>query len=271
MLLTGKETVLIDAGIGKKKIEEIDQARRIDILIISHSHPDHIRYWHLLHDRRILLPRETPEAVKDLQLLGERFTGTPENGAYWAKWVSGAFGVRALRDPDQRYTDGDILDLGGARLEAIRARGHTDDHYCFLDRKTGTLMTTDIDLTAFGPWYANPESDIALFQESIKKIMAIPYQRVCSSHRPPIEGDATVDFEAFLGHFEAHRTAIRDLCDPPTTVDRIVAASPIYENKLPNKVLQRIFETNMVVKNLQLLIRDGLVEERHGLYAKVGA
>jgi glyoxylase-like metal-dependent hydrolase (beta-lactamase superfamily II) len=40
-LFTGPETLLIDAGIGKNKLLEIDRRHRIDVLLISHSHPDH--------------------------------------------------------------------------------------------------------------------------------------------------------------------------------------------------------------------------------------
>lgn len=265
-LFTGFETVLIDAGMGDDRIRAIDQDKRIDTLIISHSHPDHIRYWHVLKDRRILLPKETPDTVKDLQLLGERFTGTAERGAYWAKLVRNSFGVRPLPDADDTYEDGDVLEIGGAELQAIRADGHIRDHYCFLERKSGTLMTTDIDLTAFGPWYGNPESDIETFANSVRKVMGLSYNRVCSSHRLPIEGDATRHFVTFLGGFTRHRKAVLTLCKTPSTLEEIAAVSPFYGNGLPDKTIQRMFERNMVEKNLALLMRDGLVEESHGRF-----
>ncbi len=67
-LLTGEETVLIDTGIGEGKIREIDEKSRIDVVIITHSHPDHILNWYLLEDRHLLLPQQTPDAVHDLAL-----------------------------------------------------------------------------------------------------------------------------------------------------------------------------------------------------------
>ncbi len=270
LLLKGKETVLIDAGIGEARIREIDENTPIDILIISHSHPDHIRYWHLFEDRHILMPRETPEVISDLELLGDRFTGTAERGAYWAKAIGEALGIRPMRAPDARYSDGDLLDFGGGHvLQAIHAPGHVDDHYCFLHTATGTLFTTDIDLTPFGPWYGNPESAIEQFADSTKMIMNVPYQRVCTSHRPPIEGDATGEFEAFLAVFDRHRQRILDLCRPPRTLEQIAAASPFYEDRLPEKMIQKIFEENMAEKQLDLLIRDGLVQESDGLYSRI--
>jgi hydroxyacylglutathione hydrolase len=270
LLLTGPETVLIDAGVGERVIRAIDRERRIDVLIITHSHPDHIRDWHLLEDRHLLLPRETPESVKDLQLLGERFTGSQENGAHWAWMVGEGLGARPLRDPDERYGDGDLLHLGRAELQAVHAPGHVDDHYCFFERRSGTLFTTDIDLTSFGPWYGNPESDIEAFEESVLKVMSLPYERVCTSHKEPVEGDATEEFERFLSAFGRQRDKVLDLCRVPASLDRLIEASPFYGDALEDKVIQGIFEQAMIRKNLALLIRDGLVKEADGLYAQAG-
>ncbi|MFH1117335.1 MAG: MBL fold metallo-hydrolase [Pseudomonadota bacterium] len=267
LLLVGGETVLIDAGIGEHQIREIDRKRRIDVLIITHSHPDHIRHWHVLGDRVIMMPRETPEAVTDLDRLGERFMESKELAEEWVRWIED-FGVRALREPDRRYADGDILDLAGCRLEAIRTPGHLGDHYCFFERTTGTLFTTDIDLTAFGPWYGNPEADIGTFRRDVKRVMALPYERVCSSHKEPVEGDATSLFEAFLEAFSRQSRAVLDLCGPDASLRDITAAMPIYRKRLPNKVLHEAFETVMVKKILDTLIRDGLVEELHGRYIR---
>jgi hydroxyacylglutathione hydrolase len=265
-LFTGSETVLIDAGMGEERIKAIDSDKRIDILLVTHSHPDHISNWALLKDRHILLPQETPDAVRDMKLLGERLAGTEEGGAIWVRWATNAFGLQHLREPDGRYKDADVLEIGGVELEAIHAPGHIQDHYCFLERKSGTLLTTDIDLTGFGPWYGNAESDIESFEASVRKVMSLFYNRVCSSHKAPIEGDATVDFKAFLGKFARQRNVVRQLCRTPSTLDEIVNASPFYGNAFQDKAAQRIFEGNMVSKNLELLVRDGLVEKSNGRF-----
>ncbi|MBM3303066.1 MAG: hypothetical protein FJY85_24350 [Deltaproteobacteria bacterium] len=99
--------------------------------------------------------------------------------------------------------------------------------------------------------------------------MAVPYRRVCSSHKEPIEGDATDLFLEYLAAFDRHKTRIRDLCDPPTTVDAVAEASPFYNNGLPYKIIQFLFERQMVLKNLALLVRDGLVTGSEGLYGRV--
>ncbi len=268
-LITGNETVLIDTGVGVVRLRELDASLRIDKVIISHPHPDHISGCKVLQDRPLLLPAETPDSVKDLVELGTRFTGTREDGVVWADFAKNSLGLEPLRDPDGRFGDGDILDFGSVRLEAIRAPGHLPDHYCFFDHCSKTLLTTDIDFTSFGPWYGNPECDITPFKASIRNIMDLPYLRVCSSHKPPIEGDATEEFTAFLDMFKQQRRLILNLCDPSSTLEQMVRVSPFYGNKLNDKRIQVIFEKNMIVKNLEILMHDGRVEGKNGVYRMV--
>jgi hydroxyacylglutathione hydrolase len=268
-LLTGGQNVLIDAGIDRQTLVDIDRQLRIDRLIISHSHPDHIVSWHLLEDRHIAFPLETPEAVSDLQRLGRRFMGSEEKGAYWADKVGQWLGLRPLRRPDQRFSDGQVLDIGDFALEAILAPGHLNDHYVFFERNHGILLSSDIDFSNFGPFYGQPECDIEPFKRSVRKVMALPYRLVCSSHKSPIRGDATPDFEKFLKGFEIHQAKIEAECSSPLSLDQIVARSPLYHDRMPDKVFQQTFEAAMIAKNLPYLLGSGRLEKIGDRYRRV--
>lgn len=265
-LITGAQTVLIDAGMGEEIIREIDNFQRIDFLLISHSHPDHVLYWHLLQDRHIMMPQETPDGITDLLELGLRFTGSEEKAVHWKKRIGDGFGLQALREPDARYSDEQVFDFGGVRIKAIHAPGHLEDHYCFLVDDS-VLLTTDIDFDSFGPWYGNPECDIKQFKESIQKVRTIPCNLVCSSHRPPIaSADSQQAFDEYLAHFDRQQKAVLDLCEQPISLDELVNKSPIYWDKLPDKNVQKIFETNIVQKILDQAAEAGLVKEDNGLW-----
>jgi glyoxylase-like metal-dependent hydrolase (beta-lactamase superfamily II) len=269
-LITGSETVIIDTGIGVQKLKEIDREKRIDRVIISHSHPDHIAGSSVLQDRHLLLPEETGEDVHDLLMLGTRFTGSFEEGKKWAAFVRSVLSIEPLKEPDGRYGNGDMLDFGSVRLEAIHVPGHLNDHYCFFDHESKTLLSTDIDFSSFGPWYGNPECAIEPFIEGIRKVMTFPYDQVCSSHKPPIKGETAKDaFDEFLNMFDRHRQQILDLCNSPVTLDQMAAISPFYSNKLKGTIVQDVFEKNMIQKNLDLLVRDGLVVNEDGFFKRI--
>ena len=266
-LMTGGQTVLVDAGIGAERIGEIDRRARIDILIISHSHPDHILSWHVLNDRQLYLPVQTPASVGDLRLLGHRFVEGRQAAQYWTWVASSRLGIHPMRRPDHRFDDGEILDLGSIQLQAIHAPGHLDDHYCFLEKCSGTLFSIDIDFTGFGPWYGNPEGDIHRFRDSVYVLRNLPYRQICASHKPPIAFcDADAAFDRYLKAFDRQKAAILDLCREGMDLTAMVNRSPFYRNRMPDSTLQHIFETQMIRKNLALLLDEGRIVEEKGKF-----
>lgn len=270
-LITGKETILIDAGIGEERIREIDAVHRIDSLIISHSHLDHLLHWPRLNDRRILIPRETPDGFTDLMELGIRFTGSRELAIPWIKRVTETLDYRPLREPDGRYHHNEIIDNGTVKIEAIHAPGHLSDHYCFFIHGDDVLLSTDIDFESFGPWYGNPESDIETFRESIRMIRKLPYTRVCGSHKPPLkQEEAPKAFDRYLELFDERQNSIYDLCAEPRSLQELISASPFYRDKMPNKTLQDIFEKQMINKNIDILLRENRIEQTGERFQQTG-
>ncbi len=266
-LLCGDRTVLIDTGIGVERIDALDRAVRIDTLVISHSHPDHILAWHRLTDRELLLSAQTDDSVCDLKQLGLRFVEKREDAAHWTWVAENEMGLHPLRQPDRRFDDGQVLDFGNIQLRAIRAPGHLMDHYCFFELGTRTLFSTDIDFTGFGPWYGNPEGDPALFQQSVAMLRQIPFERICSSHKFPMAVvDAERAFDKYLAAFDHQQELIFDLCRQGLDLESMLRASPFYRNRMPDATLQRVFETQMIRKNLAQLIADKRVVAESGRY-----
>ena len=268
-LFTGDKNILIDAGADEELILSIDRKIGIDTLIISHTHPDHIRCWHLLSHRELFLPMETPDSVHKLESLGERFVGSRERGIYWADIIGRLLDLQPFRQPDGRYSDGDIFDIGTLRIEAIHNPGHLNDHYCFFEHITGTLFATDIDFTSFGPWYGNPEGRIKPFKAGIRELMKLPYKRVCSSHKIPPEGDATALFNNFLAAFDRQKEQVFSVIGSGKNLHEIIKASPIYNNKFMDPILQYAFEENLVHENLLMLLEENRIIKDGELYIPI--
>ncbi|MBW1898868.1 MAG: hypothetical protein JRI61_07400 [Deltaproteobacteria bacterium] len=88
----------------------------------------------------------------------------------------------------------------------------------------------------------------------------MPYKLVCSSHKMPMYGDRTDDFKKFSDGFERHRKKILSLCKTPRSIDELVRVSPVYMNRMSDKILQETFEKGMISKSLDLMIQDGLIK-----------
>ncbi len=78
--------------------------------------------------------------------------------------------------------------------------------------------------------------------------------------------DANQAFDDYLAIFEQRKQQILDLFDGPKSFADLVAASPFYRNKMPDKNLQFVFEGRMIQKNLDLLSAEGRIKSEGGVY-----
>ncbi len=82
--------------------------------------------------------------------------------------------------------DGDIIDLGGQKLEVLEIPGHTDDAIALLDRNSGFLWSGDSFYE--GPiWMFFPETDLVAYQKSITRLAELvpELKAVFPAHNTP--------------------------------------------------------------------------------------
>ncbi|WP_202320339.1 MBL fold metallo-hydrolase [Archaeoglobus neptunius] len=246
--------VLIDAGTG------IDILKRIkaDILVISHTHPDHASGAWLFQNKKVLGPNKFQT---DLDSLANRFAGK-ELAEMWKSFIKGATGMKSFTY--EGYEEGIIMK--SPEIEAIPVLGHTADHHALLiDQKV--LFGADVDLTSFGPFYGNPESDPYLFKKEIEKLFDLDFEVFVSAHTKPVFGkeEAIRRMEKFIRKFDEREERILEILQEPKTVDEIVEISPIYGRKPYFKDMLDYFERNMILKHLERLEKEGKVE-KEGIY-----
>ncbi len=83
--------------------------------------------------------------------------------------------------PARLLEDGDVIDLGGRRIEAVHTPGHSPGHLCYYERERGYLFTGD--LVYEGTLYASyPSTDPEAYLASVEKISALPVGRVLPAH-----------------------------------------------------------------------------------------
>lgn len=136
-LVVAERTMLIDAGTGLGSdrvisgIRSILADRRLDMIVATHCHFDHVGG---LHD-----------------LVSE----------FGCEVYAGELDAPRIRDADDRYTlasafgglmapvdvtglsDGDVIDLGDRRFRTIWTPGHTEGGICLYDESSGTLFSGD--------------------------------------------------------------------------------------------------------------------------------
>lgn len=256
ILVDSDSVCLIDAGCGMSALEQVLEVATPDLIVISHAHPDHTSGCWMFEDVPLHVPVMSLRDVGDVDRMAERFAPPPLRAAYKA-FIQGSMGFEGFA-PSHTYDAGSTFDFGKARLVAIHAPGHTDDHMCFFDTATGILLATDVDLTLFGPWYGDPESDIEAFKKSIRSLMDLEPRVVVTSHGGIFRDDLQQRFERFLEVIHMRHGAIAELIRRERTLDELVAFSPIYRGAQPaSRALVTMWEREMIRKHLDLLILEG--------------
>ena len=275
VLILDETIALLDSGCGLDIIERICSVVPIDIVINSHSHPDHTAGNQLIHElsgSEIIVPAESRDTIGDANKLATRLIG-PELAKLWIDTSLAFTGYRNFRSSSS-FDDGYEFFFGKTRLKALHTPGHIGDHYCLWEAKQKILIGFDIDLSPWGPWYGNPESDIAAFRRSLAKIMSMPVQAYIPSHAKPVKGRyVNKRLSSYQAVFDTREQNILSLIPAGTWVSppEVVNSSPIYGfdyNKSQNKILM-YDETNMVQKHLDQLVEKEKIKAHDGLYRKI--
>ena len=250
-LVEGATRVLIDAGCGVSAIGRLQRERPIDLVIASHSHPDHTALNWKFDGTPIYAPQYAADTFGTLELLSERFAGR-ELASEWRAFVGAAMNFKTAL-PTHTFADGYVFDFGKIRLTALHTPGHTVDHMCLFEPVHGVLLSFDIDLTSFGPWYAHAESDIAAFEDSIRKVMALQPRLLVSSHKGIFAEDIPARLQRYLDVIPARDQMLRDLLPRVETLDDLIDLSPFYRGYPYAPEVMRYWEGQMIRKHLDRL------------------
>jgi glyoxylase-like metal-dependent hydrolase (beta-lactamase superfamily II) len=266
VLIRDRITALIETGCGRDVLKEIDKEFSPDMVVYSHAHPDHCAGSSFFPAEKLWGPEEHKETTGTMRRMAERLV---EPGLI-EDWLSLMTGVPQLQDfmVGNYFGDGHIFDLGNTKMEAVHAPGHTDDHYCFYLPNEKIMLTTDIDFTSFGPWYANPESDIDTFIDSIERLRRYDIETVLSSHLGVIENGIGEKFDQFLAVFEERDEKILEFLSSPRSIEDFVEEALIYHSYPYGESILRFFEAQMDEKHIKRLISRGLVREVDGKFVQ---
>ncbi len=256
----GSSPALIDTGCGMSVVDELQREHNVDLVIASHSHPDHTALNWKFNGAPLYAPQYSADTFGNFDVLGDRFTEPGALAREWQRYVSSVMHYKTAL-PTHTFVDGHVFDFGKISLTAIHTPGHTIDHTCFFEPTHGVLLSFDIDLTSFGPWYAHRESDIAAFEGSMRKVMALKPRVIVSSHKGIIADDIDTRLQRYLNVFDARDRILLDLMARPRTLKELVDLSPFYQCYPYAEMLLRYWEEQMIRKHLARLVARGEVAE----------
>ncbi len=257
LLIQDEVTALIDTTAGPELIP-LAETGKVEQLFFTHLHGDHTNFSFLFPAAQIWIP-EYGVAARNSMTGFLSYSGFERLGV-----AAGTYCAReAGYEPgpyNHTYRDGSVLEFGRTRLRAIHAPGHCVDHMLFYHEESGTLLSTDIDLTPFGPHYGNPGSDIDQFEASVRMVRELAPRTVVTSHlATPVTADIPQALDRFIEVVRKRDRRILDALAEPQTLDGLMAAHPIYRAYPHPEIMNRLFEQVMLEKHLDRLLRQGAV------------
>ena len=199
---TGSERILLDPGQGIDLYLPILEAAleraggiRIQEIVLTHGHPDHIG---------------------GCEQVIERYGDLPVSKFPWPTVdASYDFAMRALED-------GSRIETEGATLRGVHTPGHAPDHLCFVLEEEQALFSGDNVLGVGTTVIPSESGDLTQYMASLQRLLDEDPKRIYPAHGPCIE-DGSGKIREYIAHREERDSQILAAMDEGAkTVGEIV-------------------------------------------------
>jgi len=236
----------------------------VDLVLLTHTHEDHAAGLAAVDAGEIRVHELDLPALRHVDDL-MRLYGIPEAG--WSQMrelVQGRF--QFLGWPHaQGLVGGDLFDLGEVTITAVHAPGHTSGHTVYLVESvdgTRVVVTGDIDLSTFGPYYGDAASSLDDFETTLamlRDLVADHY--VTFHHKGVVDGHEAfaVAVDQYAAVFGRRRDALLDLLDAPTSFDGLVDTGIVYRPGTRPPLFGESVERYSIRRHLDRLVAESAV------------
>lgn len=260
VVIKDRETAMVDTGAGIKLMEPWAEPGRVDLVLNTHTHPDHTAGNYLFTGREILVPEQAHQEAGRIHALSERFAEPGDLAAQWRAMVRREMEF-VDHQPTGSFAPDQEIKVGRTILRVIHAPGHTKDHCLFYLPQHNAVLSSDIDLIPFGPWYGHRESSLEQTRRSIEGLMALGPKVVVPAHRPPLFEGIDQALRDFLAVIDQRNERILSFLATERSMDQMLDAALIYGGYPYAPDLMRYWEGLMLVEHLKELAGQGRVQE----------
>ncbi|MHB1651728.1 MAG: MBL fold metallo-hydrolase [Desulfitobacteriaceae bacterium] len=256
LLVEGERRVLVDSGFGSVLRNEVLSTGDVDVILNTHYHFDHTYGNRYFPKAEIWAHSIDALAIRSLEVF-YMFTGFDKLGEIPGK---DAFPEGMEQRPVSRELhDNEFIDFGPFQLQVLHTPGHTPGHISLYEPEAGILFAGDIDLSSFGPWYGNIQSNIDDFEVSIQRLIELRPKILVTSHREVMTDQIEERFREYAAKIEQREERILQYLGSGKTMEELLDAKLIFRQHPEPQKLYRFVEQIMLEKHLQRLLRCGKV------------
>jgi glyoxylase-like metal-dependent hydrolase (beta-lactamase superfamily II) len=164
--------------------------------------------------------------------------------------------------PEHVLSDGDVIDIDGARLRALHTPGHASNHVCYWLENTGMLFTGDHVMQGSTVVINPPDGDMAAYLESLMRVRDLTPAIIAPGHGYLV-GAAQREIDKLIEHRRWREARVIDALAQSGggTLDALV---PLVYADVPHD--RHALAARSLLAHLVKLERDGRVVRRDDAY-----
>jgi glyoxylase-like metal-dependent hydrolase (beta-lactamase superfamily II) len=262
VLVRGEHSsVVIDPALSARTM---DPPLEVTTVLLTHTHEDHAAGVSAVRCDDVRVHEADLDALRSVDDLMRLYGLPPDAWPAMIDMVSDRFHFEGWPNATA-VTDGEVLDLGGVTVTVVHAPGHTAGHCVYLiESSDGTrvVVTGDIDLSTFGPYYGDAASSLDDFERTLAKVRELQaHHYVTFHHKGVIDGhDAfATAVDAYVAVFARRESALLDLLATPRTFDELVADGIVYRAGTRPPVFGESVERRSIQQHLDRVVANGAV------------
>ncbi len=259
LYVEAQQKILIDPASDRSKLAELREGPGVDVIWLSHWHEDHSMDLDLFDDKDLWISEGDAPPLASLDAFFDAYGMTADERRSWEPIMAQSFHFKP-RKPDRLLQGQQTVDLGGVAVEVIPAPGHTPGHCALLFPGQDLLFMGDYDLSNFGPWYGDRDSDIDEVIASVNHLRSISARVWVTAHEQGVFQDEPGElWDRYLQVIDRRDEKLLDLLKEPRTMSEIVDARIIYSRKRAPAEFYDFGERALMGKHLQRLMKNGAV------------
>jgi ribonuclease/clavin/mitogillin len=252
------DSYLIDTGISGKYIRKLKRICKIEHVILSHWHEDHISGNQHLPDAQFHCHILDKPIIENINKMIPYYNIEHESVG---QELEKMFKLLGMKDTpiDNTFDDNEIIDIGDSiQLKVLHTPGHTAGHCSFIELSSRIGFLGDIDLTNH-PYYGNIDANLIDFEKSIQRLLNIDFDIVVTGHRDPILGKSIIKeklkkYQNIILEREAGILAEFSEQDQPINPSDLKNKNLIYKEYSLFKDFEIIAEELMIEKHFNKLV-----------------
>lgn len=262
--------VLIDCGADRRRLQELRDGPGVREVWLTHWHEDHFTSLDLFADVPLRHMGNEAAPLADLETFLDWYgIANADYRAHWRQHLRDDFHFRPRHAHTHLQPD-EQIDLGSCTVDVLHTPGHTPGHLAFFFREQQIVFMGDYDLTRFGPWYGDRDSDLDELIASVQRLRALDARVWLASHGDGcFENDPRDLFDAYLAVIDARHEKLLDYLAEPRTLDEIAVQYIVYRKPREPAAIYDWGERAILGKHLQRMLAHHEIATADGRYWRV--